>query len=239
MPLPDVFAFCRSATQRQSHSLLMRRIVTATHEPPLDSDVLEKPFSLVLLEDPCYLYQNSWESTFYTTVPQQYGMTFVSVASEKSLSLSERVDSLKADVGQIPDALLVARGPQSSWVAQLYLESLFLRGLVMVDPILFDKPTAVEQENLNTLAKGTDAAWGEFTMEAKKRPLKLEPNSVPMLVMSSHETKLEASREVAARHGDQSGPYGDIEMVEIDDSSSAENQLNVIKTIDDWVNTIY
>jgi hypothetical protein len=206
--------------------------VTLTSEPPLDSDVPEKPFSLVLLEDPC-LYQDSWVSTFSTAISHQYGMTFISITSEKSLSLAERVDSLKADVGKIPDALLVARGPQSSWVAQLYLESLFLRGLVMVDPVLFDHPTQIVQENLNAL---WNADSDRFATDAQERRLKLEPNSVPMLVMSSRKTVLEASRMVAARHSDQSGPYGEIELIEILDE---KNQLNIIKTIDDWVDTIY
>ncbi|CAJ1924950.1 unnamed protein product [Cylindrotheca closterium] len=232
-PLSSICSRCGPAIRGQPRPFLLRGIVTSTTEPPLNSDVPEKPFSLVLLEDP-NLYQDSWESTFYKTVPQQYGMTFISISSEKSLSLAERVDSLKADVGQIPDGVLVARGPQSSWVAQLYLESLFLRGLVMVDPIAFDQPKAIVQDNLNALGKALDEDWHKFMMDAQERRLKLEPNSVPMLVMNSQKPILDASRKVADRHSDQSGPYGDIPIVEID-----ENQQDIVKTIDDWVDTIY
>eukprot|EP00980_Cylindrotheca_fusiformis_P028311 scaffold22591_cov125-Cylindrotheca_fusiformis.AAC.7 len=227
--------------------LSSRSIVVSSAEPPLDSDVVEKPISVILMEDR-FLYNHSWQNSFQDSIPLHHGMPFSSLAFPGQATVNELLDSLKADISRIPDPVLVARGPRSSWVAQLYLESLFLRGLVMVDPILLDKLEEVENEavalvrnSFSKTEKGTTVEeWHAFVEEAQSRELKLEPNSIPMLVLNSNTSLLDACRRVAERHSDSQGLFGEVPVLQVDDSlEQTKHQQGIIEEIDGWIATIY
>lgn len=234
--------------QRQSHIRFCacRRIVVSSSEPPLDSDVIERPFSLILMEDH-FMYSNSWKKSFHDSIPKDHGMSFAYLLFPEQKRVNELLDGLITDIAQIPDAVVVARGPRSSWIAQLYLESLYLRGLVMVDPIMLDRPGEVEDEAIaaisndlstSNLQTGDVAEWSAFVQEAQDRVLRLEPSSIPMLVLNSHQGLLEASKYVANRHSDRDGPYGEVPIVKVDDSPE-HHQKGIIAEIDGWIDTIY
>jgi hypothetical protein len=242
--------------RKLSHDVLPRRkpiqdfvyrwIVLSASEPPLDSDVTEKPFTVILIEDQ-FLYKNSWVKSFQNSIPQRYGMSFASLSFPGENRVNQILESLKTDLAHIPDSVLVARGPRSSWAAQLYLESLPLRGLVMVDPILFDRRGEIENEAIDAVQNSVSAhhrraddfdEWCTFLEVAQDRELKLEPNSVPMLVMNSCKDLLAASKCVAQRHGDSQGPFGEVPVLEVDDSPE-QHQADIIGEIDSWIDTIY
>ena len=134
-----------------------RSLLTVSNiaEPPLDSDVVEKPCTVILMEDIHHQIsidnehndaaKTSWLPTFESKLPTQFGMSFGSISfqhgeddnSAPITSVKDCVNALKASqLSRIHDAVLVARGPFSSICAQYYLESLPLQGLVLVDPIL-------------------------------------------------------------------------------------------------------
>ena len=120
------------------NGVLARGIASAITEPPLDTNVIEKPFTLLLMEDR-FIYKDTWKSAFEKCIPRDYGMSFASLTVPEESTFDDMVEELKSDLFPIHDAVLISRGPISSWCAQFYLESRPLKGLVMVDPIPFDQ----------------------------------------------------------------------------------------------------
>ena len=158
-----------------------RCIVSGWVEPPLllmnpssmTADRKERPCSIVLVQDDVMEReeQDGWNSFFQTHIPTRYGMSYgtISFSSLSSSSSSSSVSSLwltslmtscheeleqelAHDLATIPNTVLIAHGPFACWLAQGYLESYALLGLVLVNPIPFDHPQLEEmfqQKNHN------------------------------------------------------------------------------------------
>uniref|UniRef100_A0A7S3V5W9 Uncharacterized protein n=1 Tax=Chaetoceros debilis TaxID=122233 RepID=A0A7S3V5W9_9STRA len=248
-------------------------IMSPTFETPLDSTVMEKPYTLILMEDPTPVEKNditsdstssstsrSWEHDFQSKVPNDCGMSFASLAYDSKnvhgskLTLAQQLQALKASpLSSIHDAILVTRGPLSSLMAQYYLESLSLQGLVMIDPILID-----DDENI-TASEGNDndsvANFVTSTLMQSQEDMSMhmfqssrllvEANSVPMMVMTSKNDARwnEASKFVANRHSDEDGIYGIVPIVDLADNDCYDDGVDrelkevivVLDHIHDWI----
>lgn len=222
-----------------------RWIISSIYDPPLDTKVKEKPFTLLLLEDE-FIYNDSWRDSFEKYIPRDYGMAFGSLSFADKSTFHDMVEGTKLDLFNIPDALLISRGPISSWCAQFYLESQPLKGLIMVDPILFDleedpiTSDAIRKLQTNVLVGAKllehNTRLTNLVKESQQRSLKLEPSSVPMFVISSCSELRSASKNVKNRHSDQDGPFGEVAFKEITD---CENHDNVMKALDTWIDSIH
>jgi hypothetical protein len=160
--LPRIISSLRSATQ-----LPLRTIVTSSIAPSLDA-AMERPESIVFTESSLYHYSNShhknkWTDAFQSFYPSQ-GLHFSSIdlfrtkhisSSDESsapiLSLKSLEHTLAKDLSHLASTIgigaahtvLIARGPIQSLVAQYFLESLPLAGLVLVDPLLLPNDSRV------------------------------------------------------------------------------------------------
>lgn len=230
----------------RSNGFLARGIASAIIEPPLDTNVTEKPFTLLLMEDR-FIYKDTWKTAFENFIPRDYGMLFVSLSVPEESNFDDMVEELKSDLFPIHDAVLISRGPISSWCAQFYLESRPLKGLVMVDPILFDQQEdlatidaiSVLQMNVKTAAKTPMdfGDWMKVVAGAQQRKLKLEPNSVPMFIFTSRADLKICSNHVAKRHSDMDGPFGEVLLKEISQDSQDENKHThiILNELDRWI----
>jgi hypothetical protein len=190
------------------------------------------------------IYKDSWHESFQSTIPRDYGMSFASISVPEGYSFDQMLGELKHDLPTIHDAVLVARGPLSSWCSQFYLESFPLQGLVMVDPVQTDQFQGAEMKLLfpevvssrNSTQEELEY-WHDLIKEAQSRELKLEPNAVPMLVINSldHETFRLAAHAVAKRHSDDEGTFGDVPVKELFQGEIADD---VIREIDSWIDSI-
>ncbi len=252
-------------------------------ETPLDSFVVEKPYTLILMEDDAsasFLDSKetvvSWSEIFRSKVPRDYGMSFASISlqlktpqtttstststtststASTTASISKTLQALKASPLPImADAILVARGPCSSLLAQYYLESFSLKGLVMLDPILLQEEND-ESLLLSSLVSNIYKDDQESLERFRSRRLLVEANSVPMMVVrtivSDKDTTTTAtttsrydhcsawkasSLHVAERHGDTDGPYGEVPVLDIVDSADSEAFVtNLLAHIDHWI----
>lgn len=237
----------------------LRWKVMSISETPHDCEVLEKPCTLVLLEDP-WFYQTAWHDSLQANVPSRHGMAFASLTLDGTFSssttsstyLNGMIDEMKADLPDIHDAVLVTRGPIASRVALFYLESFPLKGLVMVDPFSFDRPHKNDDEDNRFFSQQVLQNFGltskdmlemeeialcqRLIQEASEKHLKLEPNSVPMLVVQSTDNPMIAAncQQVAERHGDPDGPFGEVMLKQI---LGGDPELTMSE-IDDWVESI-
>ena len=222
--------------------VISRWKVSTTVEPPLDCEVLEKPCTIVLVEDQ-ELYKDSWVEPLRLSLPNDHGISFTSITYSKASRLDDVLEEMKSDLPSISDAVLVSRGPLVSWCAQFYLESFPLQGLVMVDPILFDNSETEQTIRLlGMLHSQLETLDGvgmktHLLEDCQSRKLKLEPNSVPMLVM--HSLNDEASKccsiETAKRHSDINGLFG---AVPVEDISQNRSIGDIINKLDNWVDSI-
>lgn len=145
---------------RRAKQLPLRTIVTSSIAPSLDA-AMERPESIVLTESSLYHYSNShhknkWTDAFQSFYPSQ-GLHFSSIdlfrtkhisssteSSAAIASLKSLESTVAADLSHLASTIgigaahtvLIARGPIQSLVAQYFLESLPLAGLVLVDPLL-------------------------------------------------------------------------------------------------------
>lgn len=270
-----------------------RCVITASVEPPPFVDgnpgYYERPGSVILAESALVIPKNSWCEHFATAFPLQ-GMHFVNVdlfaslatRSEKvktMMHLSRLEEELSSDIAQIPGVTLVARGPIPCLVAQYYLESLPLSGLVLVDPIIIpdyesmgdsvgqlrrtaqktaeilsasvavdgrgDGSTNMPQSTQTETEKdGASVEWriiselanGEKE-ETWNRPLRLEPGSVPTLVLHSEmdegtfQTAAETTAKFHSLDEDAGSSWGDMQVKRIDQEVSDE----IVHTIFTWI----
>jgi len=139
---------------------------------------------------------------------------------------------MSEDLMQHPSIVLVARGPLVSWVAQFYLESLPLSGLVMVDPFV-EPSTEIMKEirrqyRIENTCTSDVGLLTQIESGFETRQLKLEPGVVPMLVLMSqkNEHMRRASKLTAERHHDPNGSFG----VQSDDID-----VNPIAQIQTWI----
>lgn len=262
-----------------------RYIVTLSVEAPTvssDPKYQERPGSLILSESA--LYRNPWSGHFSRAFPRR-GVHFVGVDLFSGLQPDQKLgnlpllslleENLKVDIGQLPFPLLVARGPVLSLVAQYYLESLPLSGLVLIDPLILPDherfPNSVGQmkqsatkmlEMLQNQTSGlpfrdrislTDkndvraelAAINELaTGTTWNRPLRLEPGTVPMMVLSTvgkgvypEDFFRKCSYETQKFHSPQdktNGRWGDVLAKDISEENG-ENLDHVVDTIFHWI----
>jgi hypothetical protein len=221
-------------------------------EPPLDSAIKEKPCTVVLMEDEIDIrtrtYSDSeidrtttesWSPMFQAKIPTEYGMSFASISfpeeqsdkccgiqqQQDPLTIVECVNALKtSDLPKMTDAVLVARGWFSSLCALYYLESYPLRGLIMVNPLSFhldDVDDDVQHQSFPQFILHEN--WRRFE---NCDPLWLEPNAVPMMVVSTIPTTpwLRAAHNVADRHSDEDGPYGMVPVINLNQLDQIELQ---------------
>lgn len=229
--------------QRATSRSLMSEIV----EPPLVSNVIERPCTVVLLEDKG-IYPASWRDELQDQIPANYGMSFGYISELDQLStFKQRVNDL-IDLATITDAVLVARGPLASWSAQLYLESLPVQGLVMMDPILFDRRDdldveATEELKLSMEQRGLQSSGDYRQLEAisqglETRKLKLEASPVPILILQSMggDVFAQTASETARRHRHDLGLFGEVQVTDI--SKEEEDKCKIdeaIQIIDSWI----
>lgn len=98
------------------------------------------------------MYRDAWTESFASTFPNR-GVHFLSVDAFSRLPASSTVSEsfalihteLAADLSPHAEVTLVARGPLPCLVAQYYLESLPLSGLILVDPLIV--PRRVSESN--------------------------------------------------------------------------------------------
>lgn len=134
--------------------------------------------------------------------------------------------------------VLVARGPWMSWMAQFYLESLPLSGLVMVDPLPFnDGDACLLFEHMFKRHNGhVDALSREYILYQDYLNhwdhwmLKLEPGVIPMMVLHSQADARwrRHANATAARH---SSDCRSVPVVDID----ATNHGEYMQTICSWI----
>lgn len=197
-----------------------RRIVTLSQEPWIVDKsgnlIRERAYSVLLMEDSLpYLlnhYANtvasSWSQVFRDFFPPR-GVPFkysslsnISATDDKETLISQVMSELIHDIvqeeGSMPSStVLVTRGPILSLVAQYYLESWPLAGLVMIDPLLLPPPhlTSTASQLLEHITKSqcpidtTQVCYLALLQQLSdgrySRKLQLEPGSVPMCVWSS------------------------------------------------------
>jgi hypothetical protein len=230
---------CRKRLRFQDQTCRWK--VSATTEAPLACEVLEKPCTVILVEDHA-IYQDTWSESFRLAIPRVYGMSYASIDFREESCFDEMVDEMKADLSLVNDAVLVARGPVASWCAQFYLESCPLQGLVMVDPVLFDQgDNGVEGEATRKLHQGLakeDDQWSRILKGAKSRRLRIEPNAVPMLVLQTWNDPAcrLAAVAVAKRHSDDEGPYGEVPVKEVQQTHDSADEI--MKEVDNWIESI-
>lgn len=136
----------RLSVPRLPSCICRRSKVTLSVEPPpiLLDGYVERPGVLALMEST--LYRDSWSQSsrpFVSTFPNR-GIHFLSIdvfsglssSSTVSESFSQMHSELANDLSTHADVVLVARGPLPCLVAQFYLESLPLSGLILIDPLI-------------------------------------------------------------------------------------------------------
>mmetsp|Transcript_24328 Transcript_24328/g.27144 ORF Transcript_24328/g.27144 Transcript_24328/m.27144 type:complete len:363 (+) Transcript_24328:102-1190(+) len=261
-------------------------------ETPIDSTIIEKPFTMIFMEENKNYLTNSndigtkksvkndvkieddkslsisWIDTFRSKIPREYGMSFASISIHRKnhcrddvgggdapvLLFDELLKALKvSELPTINDTVLIARGPVASLCAQYYLESLSLKGLIMIDPILIndekddycnddddDTVTLLRSKVLFTIV-GTTNITERFQNDDdqdrfRSSRLLIEPNAVPMMVVltvPNDEVWNRSSRFVATRHSNPDGPYGMVEIVDLTtEKKKNENENKIFKKLE-------
>eukprot|EP00804_Cyclotella_cryptica_P023134 CCRYP_000346-RA/>CCRYP_000346-RA protein AED:0.02 eAED:0.02 QI:67/1/1/1/0/0/2/0/309 len=142
-----------------------RGLITSSAPPPINVAV-ERPETIVLVESS--LYRQQWKDSFASFYPSQ-GLHFTSLdiatpiqdaEDEEDTTLDSMEQTLSADLDGLSSSahtILIARGPIQSLVAQYYLESLSLAGLVLIDSLILPEDGRV----LNDPCQGGEERWRE------------------------------------------------------------------------------
>ena len=232
---------------RQSSVLYTTRryLLSAVSEVPVHSRQPERPITCMLGEDRG-VYENSWQQTFANKFPNEYGIPSCYASVDESLvSFDGALQEMKQDASHFVDTVFVARGPWTSWLAQFYLESLPLKGLVLVDPIQLDDTSGIHQFQSFYKHLGLETSqqyqmfqeyaehWGHWT-------LKLEPGSVPMMALhTTNQPELKKCVvETAQRHSvfnnDSEVDADLIPILELP-ANSPSHESDVVDTIAKWI----
>ena len=211
-----------------------RSLMTPAMEPP--PDVVESPTSLVLTEDDGF-YPSSWHDSFAFRFPKRHGMmySYFSLA-EDTPNFETALEELKNDLSvEGANTVLVARGPWMAWMASFYLESLPLAGLVMVDPMQLDDRNGVNQFELQYEKLGLKDSlqyklYREYSEHWDHWTLKLEPGSVPMMVMYTNDRPgyKRCAENTALRHGN-------VPVLKMP-STSQSHANDCIDEVANWIN---
>ena len=161
--------FLQLPLSRASLRHARRSIVISSIEPSLNAP-LERPETIVLTESSLYS-NSSWKDAFESFYPKQ-GIHFSSIDMLRTASDTQIITSVKSlektlasDLSHLATigaahTVLVARGPVQCLVAQYFLESLPLAGLVLVDPLLLPDDGRVKQQNNVASSSGVvDNRW--------------------------------------------------------------------------------
>jgi hypothetical protein len=155
-------------------------------EPVLTSLVPERPCTIVLAEDEGF-YAQSW-NTWRSTLVHEHGFSFAQISVTATHDFDAALRELSSDLSHLGthDAVLLSRGPMISWLAQFYLESLPLQGLIMVDPLPLDHGDSVQAlERYYATTSASRSLFHDYVEHYAHWTMKLEPGSVPMMILAT------------------------------------------------------
>lgn len=208
-----------------------RDVMTESIEAPFDCHVRERPCMVVLTEDLGFYSGNSWQSCFGRMFPKDYGIQFCNMQLKSMTSLETGLAEMEQDLASQMNVVLVTKGPLVSWLAQYYLESLPLSGLVMVDPIEMTHNNAADLKLLYSLDATEQQLLDSISCSHDDRPLLLEPGVLPMLVLSTRVDFVHDASRIATRHSDPTGEFGKLVVTEVE----AANDSEVTDLIHCWI----
>lgn len=249
-----------TTTSVYRRSLLTLPITT----PPLESSIPEKIYTIILTEDRG-LYPASWHEQLSTKLPTEHGISYTNfslttetdtesdadaTASSVSLfhqGLQEMKQELSADNLRTTGGILVARGPWMCWMAQFYLESLSLAGLVLVDPLPLEDRNSLNQMDLLYDKRGMQDSleykmYKNYVQHYKDNwgatALQLEPGSVPMLVLQSFNRPAfdKAAIKTADRHENLKGPFGKVLRYKLYEKGDDPATKDIPAILTSWIN---
>ena len=146
--------------QKPSRCTTVRGILTSIQEPPINSSVPEHPCTLILAQDDGLDDSDQWKSCFETVTNHGFSQA---QWSTQATDLDSALVEMGQDLSPIPSPVWIARGPWTSWMAQFYLESLHLSGLVLVDPLPLDQGDQCRQQDqtrtYRTSVPRCDSRW--------------------------------------------------------------------------------
>ena len=114
----------------------------------------------------------------------------------------------------------------------------------MIDPILIDddEDACGDGEAVSSMVSRMYRCQDDDADKDRFRSgrLLVEPNSVPMMVVVTAQDEKawnESSRFVAARHGDDNGPYGRVPIVDLAniDGTEKNSAVTVLDVIGEWM----
>lgn len=194
----SVFKLNRSFAAQQCFPLLRRSMLTHIEEPDLTSLVPERPCTVVLAEEEGF-YPSSWTS-WRSSFVQEHGFSFAQLQLVESSDLDSALRELSRDISSLiaTNCVLISRGPMMSSLAQFYLESLPLAGLVMVDPLPLDNTESVKALERHyaeqTVVPIASLLFNDYVEHYAHWTMKLEPGSVPMMIiMTQNDNKIYAN----------------------------------------------
>jgi hypothetical protein len=240
--LPSSSCLGTTITSRMKTATTRRSLLTSVLEPPLTSTVPERPCTVILAQDEYFYKSASWDKNFSQKLTEEYGLSYAQwQLSTANTDFDSALQEMARDLSSIPSQVLVARGPWISWMAQFYLESVSLAGLVLVDPLPLDNTEAVRQlealfQNLET-PPASSALFEEFVNHWGDWRLQLEVGSIPMMVISTKPELESAARLTVQRHSDEkdvSGRRRTIPLVKLH-GNGGEVEKKILPTIATWI----
>jgi hypothetical protein len=131
-------------------------------------------------------YSQSW-NTWRSTLVDEHGFSFAHLsitADDFDAALRELSNDLSHLIA--PHTVLLSRGPMISWLAQFYLESLPIKGLIMVDPLPMDHGESVQAlERHYATSSASFSLFHDYVEHYAHWTMKLEPGSVPMMILTT------------------------------------------------------
>ena len=217
---------------------IRRSMLTHIEEPALNNLVPERPCTIVLAEEEEGFYSNSWNS-WRTNLVQEHGFSFAQLQLVTASDFDSALRELSSDLSSLnaSNCVFISRGPILSWLAQFYLESLPLAGLVMVDPLLLDDTESVKvlerHYSEHTVKPLASLVFHDYIEHYAHWTMKLEPGSVPMMIVTTQnddEVYVKGAINTKRRHD---GGYLPVTLVQ--DSSEQQLQSHIINWINDEV----
>ena len=150
-------------------------------------------------------------------------------------NLNALTDDLQLDIGRTTGSILVTYGAFTGIIAQYYLESWALSGLVMIDPVL---PLATQFESrIDNGGEEAKLIRSQFDDSVANRKLKLEPGSAPMLILSCCSSSGDDDFLAGTAQAVADYHYSDYMRISSDSKNTESVELNdiIFKWIDDNV----
>mmetsp|Transcript_9633 Transcript_9633/g.28865 ORF Transcript_9633/g.28865 Transcript_9633/m.28865 type:complete len:334 (+) Transcript_9633:77-1078(+) len=283
------FALCRDSNHHQQQPQKCQQwqgcrsvVTTALIEPPLDSDIPERPCTVILATDPPSPFQQqqhhqqssskphslrcppgtagvAWEQSFCDMVPRRLGMSCGAISWSSSVpptmnSNNDGADTwlqwiqhdglheMTSDLHQVQmmggHVVLIANGPWSSWMAQWYLESHALAGLVMINPLVVDVADHEQQQHQtqfellghNDLPNAWELLFGNVP-HTQPRPLLLEPGAVPMMVVKTSSSSNDHEDTIWTQHAQATAQRHSLRLL----NGSYENDDDDVVPVARWI----